>query len=282
MTCHAHGWKNLFPFTWDEKNNNLLYSMIANDDSIDIIVEQEKDKVIATIISHSILDSSTRRYVRSSIARTIDILTDTSPLLRIAAAVDMNLAELVKSGAGRLLRSPTLWEDAAKTLFTTNCSWSLTRKMVEMSCQKLSSCATPRGRYPFPLPESVVQRTEYEIRRLLPVGYRATYLRQLAKAFSSEGQLHSVDLSGLTYDRAYNLIGALKGFGKYATNHMMVLLGFYRDIPVDSEVTAYLKSVYKASNIGVFIDHKYGAWRDYKWWGLKLDKMNRKRNWLGD
>ena len=33
----------------------------------------------------------------------------------------------VATGAGRMLRCPTVWEDVVKTLCTTNCSWGLTR-----------------------------------------------------------------------------------------------------------------------------------------------------------
>src|SRR6266545_2400997 len=44
-------------------------------------------------------------------------------------------------GAGRLLRSPTVFEDAVKTLCTTNCSWALTRLMVERLCARDAGAA---------------------------------------------------------------------------------------------------------------------------------------------
>src|SRR5207247_2252043 len=37
---------------------------------------------------------------------------------------------IVQQGAGRLLRSPTVFEDLVKMICTTNCSWALTEKMV--------------------------------------------------------------------------------------------------------------------------------------------------------
>ena len=47
---------------------------------------------------------------------------------RLCCDQSMNWAG--RLGAGRMLRSPTAFEDAVKTLCTTNCSWSLTKVMV--------------------------------------------------------------------------------------------------------------------------------------------------------
>src|SRR5205085_671502 len=43
---------------------------------------------------------------------------------------DPEFSWIARDGAGRLLRSPTVFEDLVKSITTTNCSWSLTRKMV--------------------------------------------------------------------------------------------------------------------------------------------------------
>ena len=53
-------------------------------------------------------------------------------------------------GLGRLLRSPTVFEDAVKTLCTTNCSWALTRAMITRLVEELGE-EGPAGRA-FPSP----------------------------------------------------------------------------------------------------------------------------------
>ena len=45
-------------------------------------------------------------------------------------AEDNDFNWIPKQGAGRLLRSPTVFEDLVKMICTTNCSWALTEKMV--------------------------------------------------------------------------------------------------------------------------------------------------------
>src|SRR5262249_61987334 len=56
------------------------------------------------------------------------------------AAEDRDLA-WAALGAGRMLRSPTVWEDLVKTLCTTNCSWGLTTKMVRALVRELGEPA---------------------------------------------------------------------------------------------------------------------------------------------
>src|SRR5206468_3216262 len=52
------------------------------------------------------------------------------------AAADPALA-WVLPGAGRMLRSPTVFEDLVKTICTTNCAWSGTVRMVSSIVQEL-------------------------------------------------------------------------------------------------------------------------------------------------
>ena len=47
----------------------------------------------------------------------------------LVAAADPPLA-WATAGAGRMLRSPTVFEDLVKTICTTNCTWSATERMV--------------------------------------------------------------------------------------------------------------------------------------------------------
>ncbi|HEX2031748.1 MAG TPA: hypothetical protein VHL78_10150, partial [Actinomycetota bacterium] len=45
------------------------------------------------------------------------------------------------SGAGRMIRSPTVFEDVVKTLCTTNCSWALTTRMITALVEHLGDPA---------------------------------------------------------------------------------------------------------------------------------------------
>ena len=130
LTCHAHGWKNLLPFRWDEEKRALHFAVFVDRIPVDIFAIQSDNDIVVTLRSAVQLDDNWLQDARAMIHRSLGLGIDTAPLLEKAEKVGPEYAKIVKMGAGRLLRSSTLWEDAAKTLFTTNCTWSLTKKNV--------------------------------------------------------------------------------------------------------------------------------------------------------
>jgi len=176
MTCHAHGWKNLAPFKWSDESKSLSFTAFIGKESVDIQVIQNRDSLKAMLHSHRKLDRKSLDDARQAITRSLDLNTETDNLREVAEKSGKDYVNLIKNGAGRILHAPTLWEDAAKTLFTTNCSWSLTKKMSESACSERFSEPSPSGRYPFPSAKKLSEYSVKNIGRLMPVGYRADYL----------------------------------------------------------------------------------------------------------
>ena len=151
------------------------------------------------------------------------------------AAADAGLA-WVPAGAGRMLRSPSVFEDLVKTICTTNCTWSATVRMVTALVDTLGVPAARQSeRRTFPTPEAMARADEGFYRDVARAGYRGAYLRALASDVA-EGRL---DLEALgdpalgDDDVAEQLLG-LAGVGPYAMAHMMMLLGRYRPLILDS------------------------------------------------
>ena len=61
-----------------------------------------------------------------------------------AARDDPDLA-WVSGGAGRMLRSPTVFEDVVKTICTTNCAWSATVRMTTRARRATRASRRPTG-----------------------------------------------------------------------------------------------------------------------------------------
>jgi len=282
MTCHIHGWKNLSPFEWNPEDNSLSFACWAGDWPVDVKTIQSGKTIKAFIKSHNSLDDKNKEELSCLIRRSLGLDTDTKNLLKKAKQLGAEYERLVLSGAGRMLRTPTLWEDAAKTLFTTNCSWSLTKKMCQAACSDKFCKPTPKGRYPFPMPEIFVQFESFDLKKLMPIGYRSEYFINLAKHFSQDPSLKGIEINGYDYQTAYQLVSSLRGFGPYASTHLMLICGYFDRIPVDTVVISYLKSNYRFRKPEAFIDRHYKKWKEYKWWGLKLEKILKRENWLGD
>lgn len=282
MTCHAHGWKNLSPFRWDENERTLHFAVFIDQIPADFFAIQSEDKICVTLKTAGQLDNQCLQDARVIVHRSLGLGIETIPLLEKAKKVGPEYAKIVKMGAGRLLRSPTLWEDAAKTLFTTNCTWLLTKKMCEAFCSEVFSKAAPSGAYPFPTPEKISHYSIKELNKSAPVGYRAEYLLSLAKHFVQDPFLKNIENNGYSYNSADAIVRKLRGFGDYATAHMLLLTGYYDEVPIDTVVVSYLKKNHRVRKPQSFINRTYRKWGKYKWWGLKLEKILRHQNWLGD
>ena len=65
---------------------------------------------------------------------------------------------ICETGSGRLLRAPTVFEDAVKMLLTTNCTWRLTTIMVTNLVQAVGE-QFDETHWTFPTPEAVASLT---------------------------------------------------------------------------------------------------------------------------
>jgi 3-methyladenine DNA glycosylase/8-oxoguanine DNA glycosylase len=144
------------------------------------------------------------------------------------AAGDPDLA-WAALGAGRMLRSPTVFEDLVKTICTTNCTWSATVRMVTALVTELGAGGA------FPTPSAMAHAGDDFYAGVAKTGYRGPYLRTIA-ADVDEGRLDLEALGdpALGDAEVTERLLALPGVGPYACAHMMMLLGRYRQLILDS------------------------------------------------
>jgi N-glycosylase/DNA lyase len=157
------------------------------------------------------------------------------------ARADPDLA-WAADGAGRMVRSATVFEDVVKTICTTNCTWAATERMVGAIVEHLGVRAPgappegARGRA-FPSPEALAAAPESFLKEVARAGYRSAYLRAVA-ASVADG---SVDLERLVAaneelgdDEVEAELRALPGVGPYAAAHIMMTLGRHSRLILDS------------------------------------------------
>jgi N-glycosylase/DNA lyase len=166
---------------------------------------------------------------------------DLSPFYAVAAD-DPELA-WATAGAGRMVRSPTVFEDVVKTISTTNCTWSATVRMVHAIVLHLGEPAAgaadgdPWGRA-FPTPSAMAEAGETFFRDVARAGYRGSYLLQLARSVA-EGDLDLEWFGRASPDELPDAelearLLALPGVGPYAAAHVMMTLGRYHRLILDS------------------------------------------------
>jgi 3-methyladenine DNA glycosylase/8-oxoguanine DNA glycosylase len=177
----------------------------------------------------------------ASVRHVLRLDEDLSGFYRLAAA-DPEL-EWAADGAGRMVRSPTVFEDVVKTICTTNCAWSATERMVGALVTHLgepapgASANGPYGRA-FPTAAVMAEARDEFYRDVVRAGYRGRYLKALA-ASVADGTVELEELTRanadeLHDDEVYKRLLALPGVGPYAAAQIMMLLGRYSRLILDS------------------------------------------------
>lgn len=266
LTVKSHGWYNLVPFRFDESTNALNYAFLDGGKVVNAAISRVKGG-LRVDLDRSVSEKSTIRNKVRHIFRLDDDLEE----FYSEFCGEPEFQWVRAKGAGRLLRSPTVFEDLVKTMCTTNCSWSLTENMVGNLVEKLGQ-KSKNGASTFPEPESMAAQNEKFFREEIKAGYRSPYFVELAEAVASkkldpESWLHSE----LPTPELTKSIKSVKGIGDYAAENMLKLLGRYDGLALDSWLRA---EFYKKHNSGRKCSDnkigkkysKFGAWRGLAIW----------------
>jgi 3-methyladenine DNA glycosylase/8-oxoguanine DNA glycosylase len=145
------------------------------------------------------------------------------------------LAHVPGAAKGRILRSPTLFEDAVKTILTTNVQWSGTIRMAQALVDQFGApLPADPARRAFPTPERLAAADEASL-RAAGLGYRAPYVLDLARSMAAGGRdLEALREADLPSAKLRRELLSIKGVGDYAAASLLMLLGRYDVVPVDS------------------------------------------------
>ncbi len=189
-----------------------------------------------------------------------------------AASADPDL-DWVTTGAGRMIQSPTVFEDVIKTICTTNCAWSATKRMVHAIVEHLGDRAVggdPQGPWgrAFPTPAAMADAGEGFYRDVARAGYRGAYLIQLARSVA-EGELDLESFATASSDELpdeelEDRLLALPGVGPYAAAHIMMTLGRYHRLILDSWTRpTYAKKVGRSTVTDAAIERRFRRYGPY-------------------
>ena len=227
----GHGWYDLLPFRWNPELRSLAYVFQSSNGkkaASGSITDDDGNLTIAldkAVINKEKIERDVRHILRMD--------EDMGEFYGIAADV-AGTRWVSAIGAGRMLRSATVFEDMVKTMCTTNCSWALTRKMVENLVGKLGTPAGGKAKA-FPTAEAMASVDEDFYRNEIKAGYRSPFFLELARKVAGgeidpENFLHS----DLPTDELKKEIKNIKGFGDYAADNLLKLLGRYDGLALDS------------------------------------------------
>jgi 3-methyladenine DNA glycosylase/8-oxoguanine DNA glycosylase len=231
-TVLSHGWCELRPFELDRENWRLT-RVLDLDRGKPVTVEVSALKRGLKIrVSRQVNERAAQKIIRD--VRHMFRLDDDLQSFYQITSVEPEFAWIAAQGAGRLLRSPTVFEDLVKMICTTNCSWALTEKMVTSLVSELGS-ASDDGRKSFPTAEVMDQEPIAFYRDRVRSGYRAPYLKELAQRVASgELDVESWLTSDASLSDLMKEMKSVKGVGNYAAENLLKLIGRYDGLALDS------------------------------------------------
>lgn len=229
---HSHGWWQLAPFLVE--NETLSYPARFSTGRAGVLaVEQDGPGV--RVSTRLALTPAEEAEAADMVRWMLALDQDFSGFYAHAASIPA-LAHMENRAQGRVLRSPTLWEDVIKTILTTNTLWGGTKRMTAALVEQFGQPAEDDpARKAFPLPAAVAAADAGTLRTQTRLGYRAPYILELAQAAAAgKLDLEALKHADLPTPELRKKLMSLKGVGGYAAANLLMILGRYDFIPIDS------------------------------------------------
>jgi len=281
-TAFSHGWCALQPFVLDKPHRRLTRVLRSAQGPVLVEMTSDTSEVLQLVVRSRL--PLTKPDVTALKKQVVVMLRLDESLESFYATLDLvaangQFAWIRQERAGRLLRSPDLFEDVVKMICTTNCAWSATERMVANLVNKLGT-RFDETHADFPTARQLAAASEEFLVREIRTGYRSRYLLEFAERVSS-GDLDFSRWFHLDEDDLYKEIVSIKGVGPYAAGNLMRLLGHYRHLALDSWCRPQYSKIHRNGRTvsdKTIARHygKYGQWRGLVLW------LDLTREWFGD
>jgi 3-methyladenine DNA glycosylase/8-oxoguanine DNA glycosylase len=261
-TLASHGVADLPPNRLDEAAWTLATTLAVDGRARTVRVLEGTPGHARVELLDSRVGAGARERVLARVRHMLRLDEDLSRFYALVAE-DEDLAWVTR-GAGRMLRSPTVFDDVVKTVCTTNTAWSATVRMVSALVEHRGV----EGRHgrAFPSPAAMAEAPEDFYRDVARAGYRGAYLRAIAGSVA-DGSLDLEELDGRTDlpdDEVAARLLALPGVGPYAAAHVMMLLGRYGRLILDSWTRpTYARLMSRKTVADRTIERRFRRYRDF-------------------
>jgi len=289
-TVFSHGWIDLPPFRWEDRGRALRRTVRLGASGPALLEMRETGPGALDVrvfpAAGRAVDAAGRRAALAQVRH----------ILRLDEAFgDFHAICLAREGfgwvpeqkAGPIMRAPDPFEDVVKMICTTNCSWALTRAMVTALVRDLGEEFEAAGEEwrAFPAPEAMAKAAAGYYTRRMKAGYRARYLRELARRVAS-GRIDPDSWldPARPAEEIRAEIGSIKGAGRYVVDNMMKLLGRYDGLGLDSWCRKKFADLHRKGRptADTSIERFYapfGAWKGLALWcDLTRDWFDEGRN----
>lgn len=259
-TVGSHGWVALEPWRWDADEGALSRTDLHSVPTA-ITVTQNSAHLIDVSTDGQMTDVDLLA-IEKLVRRWLSLDWDPASAIEAALSVDADVADVIRQGAGRFLRSSTFYEDFLKTVCTVQINWAGTKRMVKLLIEEIGGGFAPT-------PTQILGAGDGGLRQRATMGFRAKGIMLSTEKLLQRGLM---DAQGNAVEQAltYDVLIGLHGIGPYAASHLRMLLHDFSRVPIDSEVTKFFREQHGIGpkEIEPFLDR----WGEYKFLGYRLSR----------
>ncbi len=240
----SYGYFLLAPNLWEPRTRTFTRVLDLAGGAATVRIVQDGDAKARrgaplTAVADRALARPERTEAKRQIARMLSLDEDAATI----AAFHRADPRFRRSGRGRVMRSPTLFEDVIKTVTSCNVTWPSTVNMNRRLCE-VAGRASASGLHAFPSARRLARMRPAALRARCSVGYRDQRIVDLARLFVS-GEVDPAWLEdpATPDDAVHDAMLELPGIGPYAAANIMQLLGRYSRLPLDTESLRHARTL---------------------------------------
>jgi len=276
QTVLSHGWYMLAPFNFDRDTVTLGYTLeMSSGEVTQLVMTMDDEHLTVHLPDYDTLPKADITTIYQLVRTVLNLDWDLRLFYEAMTEFD-GYDWLEREQKGRILIAPTVWEDLAKVLFTTNTSWAQTIQMSARLCSLGKPHLTIPDTHAFPTAQTIAEMDFDNLSEHLRAGYRTAYLHELALQIA-DGSVDVESWRNLNGDDLYKAVKSLKGFGDYAAGTMVRMLGHFDKLAIDSACREMYATLHNNGDKGTDKDIKahyarYGNWKGLMMW---MDIMRR-------
>jgi 3-methyladenine DNA glycosylase/8-oxoguanine DNA glycosylase len=269
-SAHSHGWCDLLPFAYNIEQQTLSRVLeLADGTLVGCGLRAASGGIRISCTTSTALTAAHRSEIRTVLRTCLRMDEDFGAFYRAVRRMP-EYRWIARYHAGRLLRAPTMFEDAIKMICTTNCTWALTVQMVRGLVRRFGP--TDGTLTAFPHAGAIAGASEAILRKECSTGYRSRSIIELAEATAS-GALDIESWRTTDVDTAtlFAAMCTVRGIGPYAAGNLLRLAGRYEHLGLDSWVRKQWRTLHargravKDARIERFYE-PHGEWRGLLFW----------------
>ncbi|XP_076946109.1 uncharacterized protein LOC143617426 [Bidens hawaiensis] len=251
-----HGFFMMAPNHWNPSTKTLIrpLRLPPNNQTVTVSISQPSPTIISvSILYNALISPSHHQPILDQVKRMLRLSNEEEEAMTAFHRLHTDAAS---EGFGRLFRNPSLFEDIVKTWLLCACRFSDSLEMAKKICNlnpKRKRGKRKKTEWNFPTAQELSSFDRDKLKSIL--GYRGDGI----SVFATDVTSGKVDLDRLEHecsysnsssigDDLYKELKKVKGIGDFAACNILMCIGFYHRVPVDSETSRHIKQVHQRVN----------------------------------